>query len=444
MTTPTVGFTAETERGGRLLHTLFEVSVSHPTPATWYLATADVELDGQAYQGLVEGHGGVAAAAVLGGLGGASGVALTLTDTLGTGGPGRRFSDVFATPVPGYGEPYDLLTATLVTKLVFEARPTEALIVGSALYLQPDGYAWTQEGPDTAPTFQLTFGPDQRRYHTLPRATITTRRYPHAPEASIGQPIAVYLGRNLRVPLLALDPDGGLFLIGASPADTPLSAVSKLWTIRPEPGADESTPTALPVQLTTGGQTMFSLTAGGTDLTLTQAAQRIEIDGDGFFAYGVSLRLKRASGGTPCVGSITVAIRLDNDGLPGEDLVDPSATAEVDAQIVTSGTYADYVIPFQANNQARAVYIPGQRGVWVEIVYAQTSGGMRLEVDNTGAYVKGILATKATATDETWKLTGRQQRRGPVRQDFTGVGYLLRADADGAITTRPPVRVRGL
>lgn len=445
MTTPTDGFSAETERGGQLLYTLFELSVTHPTSATWYLATADITINGQDYLGLVAEHSGVAAATVLGGVAGAAGVTVTLTDAIGTGGPGRRFSDVFAAPAPGYGEPYDLLTATLVTKLVFEARPTEALTVGAALALLPDGYTWMQEGPGAAARVQLAFGPDQRRYRILPRASVTTRRYPHAPDSSVGRPVPVWLGRDLRVPLLALDPDGGLFLVGASPAATPLSAVSKLWTIRPDLGVSESDdPVALPVQLTTGGQAVLSLATGGTDLVLKQAAQRLEIDGDGAFIYAVRLRLKRASGATPCVGSLSVSVVQDADGLPGSDLVDRAATAEVDAAIVATGSYADYDIPFQANNESRAVFVPGNRGIWVTVKYAKDSGTMHLEVDNAGTYQKGILATQDTATDDAWKLTGRQQRRTPVRQDFQGIGYLLRADSDGAITTRPPVRVPGL
>lgn len=463
MTTPTTGFRAETERGGRLGHTLFELTVTHPASKTWYLATVDlappetgvfdpstfapgvfaVGWGGEPFLGLVKEHSGVAAAAALGGVGGAAGVTLTLIDALGTGGPRRRFSDAFATNVSGYMEPYDLLTATLVCRLWWASLPMEPLTIGGALALLPDGFSWDAPGPDQPPTFTLGFGPDTRRYRSLPRHAVTTRRYPHVPDTSTDRAIPLWFGADLRVPLLALDPDGGLFLIGASPTATPLGGVTKLWTVRPDPGSDDSTPVALPVQLTTAGQAVLTL-AGGTNLVLKQAAQRYEIDGDGVFASGVTVRLKRVAGAG--AGSITLSVVLDQDGLPGETLVDGAATSEVDAAIVSSGSYADYTIPFQSNSGVgRAAFIPGNRGVWVVLKYAKAAGGgdLHLEVDGAGTYTQGMLATQdATANDE-WILVGKQQRRGPVRQDFTGGGHLRRNVATGEIVTRPPVTVPG-
>lgn len=461
MSTPSAAWTALSEGvGGRRIHTLFALTVTHPTPHTWYLATVDLipPLDaafdagtfdpgtfavGSAlYQGLVREHSGMAAESALGGLGGPGGVSLTLINALGTGGLGRRFMDTFVTPVPGYAEPYDLLTATLQVALLWPDLPDEPLPIGQALAIDPASFEWSVR-PGEPESVTLTFGPDQRRYRTLPRTLITTRRYPHAPDASVGRPIVPWFGLDLRVPCVPLDADGGLYLIGASPAATPLGGVTRLWTVRPEPGADESEPVALPVALTTAGQVVLSIAGNTTALTLTQAAQRFELGPDGAFVYGVRLWLRRAVGGTPAVGSLSLAVVLDADGLPGESLVDRGAAAEINTAIVTTGSFAAYDIPFQSNNVGRAAFLPGRRGLWLVIKYAKTSGDLQLEVDATGAYETGILATRATGTDNEWILTGKRQRRGPVRQDFTGIGQLGRNVATGVIGPRPPVTVPG-
>jgi hypothetical protein len=443
---PSAAWQALAERvGGTRCYSLFELTVTHPTPKTWYLAVADVTFpDGTAYWGLIRTHTGVSAMGALGGVVSSGGVTMTIDNAIGTGGPGLRFMDLFAANVPGYGEPYDLLTATLRVRLGWIDRPNELLPIGVALAIQPDGLEWAH-GEDGDEVVRLSFGPDERRYRGLPRTTVTRRRYPHAPDTSLNQPMVPWFG-TLRVPCLPLDADGGLYGIGASPTATPLSSVSRLWTLRQDPGSDNTGQVALPVAITTAGQAVLTIAGNANPVDLTQVAQRFELETNGAFLYAIRLWLRRKSAGVAGVGSISLAIKLDADGLPGSATVDRGATAEINAAIVTTGTFAPYDIPLQSNLVGRAAYVPPGRGLWLIVKYAKgpAGGDLEIEIDTTGAYVKGILATQTTGTDNEWILTGKQQRRGPVRLDYTGIGQLGRNVATGAIVTRPPVTVPGL
>lgn len=461
MPAPSAAFRAYAERQGIVAHTLFELSVTHPTPAVWVLAAAPVDIEtgmfdptvfdpgtfatglGEVVYAVIREHSGVAASAALGGVVGAAGVTLTIDNALGTDGPGRKWMDRFVRTVPGSGEPYDLRTLTCRALIRIEGFSGESLQVAGGLHLQPEGVAW-RAGPGEPETVTLTFGPDQRRYRPLPRKTVTTRRYPHAPDGSIDAPVIPWFGA-VQIPLTPLDPDGGLHLIGASPAATPLGGVTKLGVLRPEPGVENAEPSFLPVQTTTAGQSVLSISGNGTALDLKQVAQRFEIEGDGVFASHVVLTIRRKVAGTAAVGSITGDIVLEQDALPGEELVDRGAAFEINASLITSGTFAQFVIPFLSNSKAVAPFLPGRRGLWLRTRFAKDSGGdLQIEVDATGAYPKGLLAKRDTAnTDEAWILIGKQQRRGLVRDDFTGGGHLRQDVATGAIVTRPPVTVPG-
>jgi hypothetical protein len=440
---------AISERLGARVYTLFDLSVTHPTPHTWHLAAADLDVTGTVYRSLILEHTGVAASAALGGQGGVAGVGLTLDNGLGTGdGPGRKFMDTFVTPAPGYSEPYDLFTATLRARIWWEDLPFEPLIVTDGLLLQPESLVW-RAAPSEPETVRLSFGPDLRRYRTLPRTTVSTQRYPHAPDGSIGQPVPVWFGAaaaKLRVPLLPLDTDGGLYLTGASPAATPLGGVSKLWTIRPNPGAAESDdPIALPVQLTSAGDAVVDLAGDGTSHLLEAVAQRFEIAGDGAFVSRIRVRLKKVDATAPA-GSIAFRTVLDADGLPGETLVDPAATAELNAAVVTSTSYSAVAARLLDNSGAAvAAFMPGRRGLWqiVEYVKAdESAGGLHIEVHSGGgAYRKGILATRTEGGG--WVLTGDQHRQPIVRDTYEGGGSLAQHVTFGNVYLKEPLSVPG-
>lgn len=459
------------ERTGVKVHALFDLTVSKPTPYTWHLAPLDiltpedgdtsfdpetvgVNINGIFYQGFIANYSGMASSAAIGGISGSEGVSLTIANSLGSGGPGRRFMDAFATNVPGYSEPYDLLTATLRVKLYWEDMPTSPMTIGDALHIQPDSPRWTANAGE-ASAVTLTFGRDERRYITLPTKTWSKQRFEHVPDSTENEAMAVWFGQNIRVPLVPLDEDGALWGIGASPADTPINSVSRLWTVRMDPsvpaGEPDQKPTAFPVKITAANEAVLEIASGNTgnlsDHTLKEAAQRFEIDSNGAFIHAVRLQLKRANAGTPCVGSISIQIVVDNDGLPGTTLVDRYASSEISALIVTSGTYADYDIPFQNNNEPRPAYIPPSMGLWVIVKYVKdTSGGaagnMHLRIDAGGPYKQGVMATRDNTNDADWVLTGKHQRRAPVRKNFQGMGYLFRERATGEIDARAPVKVR--
>jgi hypothetical protein len=85
--------------------------------------------------------------------------------------------------------------------------------------------------------------------------------------------------------------------------------------------------------------------------------------------------------------------------------------------------------------------------MWIIVKYAKrdaADGDIHLNVDTSGAYTNGILATQDTTAQDEWLLTGKQQRRGPVRQDFTGGGMLVQNIATGVIATKAPVAVPGI
>jgi hypothetical protein len=438
--------------GGRGVHTLFDLSVTHPVAKTWYLATQDLVVPGgNRYQGLVKEHTGMSAAAAIGGVVSDGGVTLTIINALGTGGRGRKWFDVFAENAPGYPAPYDPNTLTLIVRLYLDDLPGELLQIGGSLAVRTSGYEVIASGgdEDEPEVVRLTFGPDPRRYRQLPRKVVSEARYSHAPEAAIDRPIVPWFAPavpGLRVPCLPLDPDGGLYLIGDSPLATPLGGVTEVWTVRPDPGVEDAKPTALPVQLTTAGQVVVSVpaTVSGNE-TLTQVAQPVELE-KGAFIAGLRVWLKRAVSGTACVGSLSGGIALEGDGLPGDDLVDSTAAFEVDSVIIPSGaSYVAYDLLFQVNSgEFVAAFVPGDRRIWPFIKYAKTSGDMHIQKDTSGAFRSGIMARRASATDEAWKLSGKVHRRKPVRQNFTGGGTLRRNVATGVITTMAPVRVPGL
>ena len=460
---PSAQWRALSERvGGEPLHTLFELSVTHPTPKTWYLATVDlappaegvfdpgsydpgtfaVGWAGAVYRGLVREHTGVSAAGGIGGVSSGAQVTLTLINDIGTGGPGRKWFDAFATPVPGYSEPYDLQTATLRAWLYWEALPGEPLPVAGDWALRPDSVA-IDAALGEPETVTLTFGPNERRYQMLPHVVLTPKRYAHLPPGQEGMVRPTWFGRGIRVPAVLVDADGGLFELGASPLATPIAAASKLWTVRPDPDSDAGTPVAWPARFTTAGETILSVAGNGTALTVTEVAQRIQLDGTGAFIGAIRLPLRRQSGGTPCVGEITVRLVLDRDGLPGDTLIDANASATANAAIVTTGVFADYDIFLRGNNQPRAAFLPALRAAWLVVAYAKTSGDLQIEVDSTGAYAAGMLATRS-GTDSEWIVDGQQQRRGIVKHDYTGGGALAQDLETGVITLVPPVTVPGL
>jgi hypothetical protein len=441
---------AISERLGARVYTLFDLTVTHPVLHTWHLAAADLDVTGTVYRSLILEHSGVAASAALGGVGGVGGVSLTLDNALGTGdGPGKKFMDTFVTPVPGYSEPYDLYTTTLRARIWWTDLPLEPLIVADGLLFQPDGFA-LRAAPGEPETVHMAFGQDQRRYRPLPRTTVSTQRYPHAPDGAIDQPVPVWFGSaaaKLRVPLVPLDTDGGLYLIGASPAATPLGGVSKLWTIRPNPGAAESDdPIALPVQLTTAGQSVLDLAGDGTDQLLDSVAQRFVIDGDGAFLARIRVRLKKVDATAPA-GSLSFKIVLEADGLPGETLVDPAATAEVNAAVVTSTSYSAVTVRLLDNSGAAvAAFAPGhRRGLWCVIEYAkanESAGGLHIEVHSGGGtYRKGMLATRTEGGG--WVLTGDQHRQPIVRDTYEGGGSLAQHVTFGNVYLKEPVSVPG-
>jgi hypothetical protein len=291
----------------------------------------------------------------------------------------------------------------------------------------------------------LTFGADTRRYKLLPDAILTKKRYPHLPDTIDGRPMPTWFGTDLRVPLLPLDSDGGLYGVGNSPAATPLGGVTKLWTVRPDPaatGSEADQLVALPVRITTGGEVVHTVAGSSTALDLTQIAQLVELETTGAFVYAVRLWLRRKVSGTAAAGAITVALHLDADGLPSDTLIDPAATAQIDAAIVGAGAaFGPFDIPFQASANTLAAYAPANVGFWIVAKHVKDGGGtLQIEVDNTGAYAKGYMAKRATATDEGWVAVGKQVKRGPVRKDFTGIGYLFRLASKEIVLVRPPVK----
>ena len=146
MSTATAAFVQGAETRDGLLHELFGLAVSHPVAHTWYLARYDLAPDAlwagsPAYWGLVLEHGGLSAEAALGGTGGA-GTSLTLYDGPGSypdapTGPWKRFSDLFAEPIPAYGVPYDLRSARLTVSLAWDGLTSADALVVASYVLDP-------------------------------------------------------------------------------------------------------------------------------------------------------------------------------------------------------------------------------------------------------------------------------------------------------------------
>jgi hypothetical protein len=138
-----------------------------------------------------------------------------------------------------------------------------------------------------------------------------------------------------------------------------------------------------------------------------------------------------------------VALHLDADGLPGDTLIDPAATAQIDASIVGTGVpFLPFDVPFQAQADTRAAFAFAGR-FWVVTKHARDAGAggaLQMEIDATGAYTKGYMAKRATATDEAWVAVGKHVRRGPVRKDFTGIGYLFRNATTSGVAVLPPAK----
>jgi len=415
------------ERAGRLggedLRARYRLTVSSPAARTWLLSEAEgaPTITTAGVLGIVKGPTPVQATAGIGGTGSA-GFTLTLFDhegTMGQGGrPSGRFSDWF-----GAAAPYDLDTAVVIVELGWaDLGDTDWLIAGHYVVL---GYEMSA-GPEQM--FSISVGEDTRFHRQLPRRRHTLYTWANLPDALVGEPYPLVFGRDQILPLRNVDGDGAVWSCADGPIDTPVHDLKRLWVVSRDTTGD---PKLIPLRgnqsLATDASALYKIStpsATKTIRTLNEIAQYLPIPGVGGLASMVKLWLRRPFA-VP-IGSLTLAIVKDNDGVPGDELVDPNASIEVDAGgLGITTTFTEYTFSFQADGRPTAILI-AEGPCWLVVKYANDGGGaLNVAVNTSAPHDDGFASYRDTTTDQ-WIPLGRLKTRQVVRTNFTGQGYLSR------------------
>jgi hypothetical protein len=399
---------AADNRGGlRTLYGLYELTVSHPTPKTWYLAGVNLEPDflyagSPAYEGLVLAEGDVAAAGVLDGVSQGGSVSLVLSDHLGSyrdKGPFRRWSDQFAEPAPGYAVPYDLDTAVLVVKSAWSALGSGDARTHGRFVVVP-GSKRLASGERAE--LRLDFESDPRFHRPLPRRKVTRVLHPNAPDSSIGRSIPIPIGAGVTLPGILVDPALGRYVFSESPVATSVGTllVRKLFNLdfiglsvydTIVPNASPSTPIIEDDTTGTGGAFILldpSDVDVDTIITIDMGTLIVLNEGRLVDKIAFPLRADRAGGGFNLAGSVTAAIHHNINGQPAGTPIHADASATIDFSTLTSTlTWYNFVFP-------RPVFLQAAVPYWLVLSAAHAKSA----ADAAGCFViSNFLITGGTA-----------------------------------------------
>lgn len=156
-----------------------------------------------------------------------------------------------------------------------------------------------------------------------------------------------------------------------------------------------------------------------TWVALTEIGQTFRVPQAGF-GDAFTFKLRPKPGDPAPAGRVTIRVEVSNDGVPSGDMVDPVATKDLDAALVTGS--ANYAFQFDLP----PLFPSDQLAVTIRYAAAAGAGGIDIATNPSGGYDDGALCNKGTSRDE-WVQTETSRVLSPVY----GLG------GDGTLTAFP-------